>query len=51
MEEDTKRLDTAGNYDSTYSMSHIPSDCKNAPQLWEIVNKKEKCIDADNREV
>ena len=32
-------------------MSRIPSSCKDAPQLWEPVNKEEKRIDADSREV
>jgi hypothetical protein len=39
-------------YNSTYySMSRIPSGCKDAPQLWELVNKEEEYVDADNREV
>ncbi|KAG2200985.1 hypothetical protein INT46_003281 [Mucor plumbeus] len=49
LEEDTKRLDMADTYDSTY-ISH-PSGCKDAPQLWEPTNKEEEYIDADNREV
>jgi hypothetical protein len=32
-------------------MSRIPSGCKDAPQLWEPINKEEKSIDADSREV
>jgi hypothetical protein len=33
LEKDTRRLDMAGTYDSTYSMSRIPSGCEDAPQL------------------
>ena len=33
LEKDTRRLDVAGTYDSTYSMSRIPSSYKDAPQL------------------
>jgi hypothetical protein len=51
LEEDTRRPDMADIYDSIYNKSRIPSNCKDAPQLWGSVNKEEKCIDADNREV
>ena len=47
LEEDTRRLDMADNYDSTY-ISH-PSGCKGAPQLWEPVKKEEEYIGSDNR--
>jgi hypothetical protein len=40
----------AGTYDSTYSMSRIPSGCEDAPQLWEPVNNEEECIDNNNNE-
>ena len=32
-------------------MPCIPSDCKNTQQLWKPLNKEEKSINADNREV
>ena len=51
LEKDARRLDMADIYDSTYSMSRISLGCKDAPQLWEPVNKEEECIDDDNREV
>jgi hypothetical protein len=50
-EKDKIRLNMADTYNSTYSMSRIPSVCKEAPKLWESVNEEEECIDAHNREV
>jgi hypothetical protein len=44
LEEGTRRLDMADTYDSTYSMSRIPSGCKDAPQLWEPVIKKRNAL-------
>ena len=49
LEEDTRGLDMADNYDSTY-ISH-PSGCKGAPQLWEPVKEEEEYIGSDNCEI
>jgi hypothetical protein len=49
--KNTRRLDMTDTYDTTDSMSRIPSGSKDAPQLWELVNKEEECIDSDNREI
>ena len=51
LEKDTRGLHITDTYDSIYNMSRIPSGCKDAPQLWEPVNKEEERIDANNCEL